>query len=97
MRTLDKIIRALEKLYKGSVWANYELISTQWPTDPNSVSDLTGRPAPTFLANATLETYIQGSVPQTSSNCIACHNNADMTNGMFSDFTYLLQRAEKKK
>lgn len=88
---------ALEKLYKGSVWANYELISTQWPTDPNSVSDLTGRPAPTFLANATLETYIQGSVPQTSSNCIACHNNADMTNGMFSDFTYLLQRANKQK
>ena len=88
---------ALEQLYKGSVWANYELISTQWPTDANSVSDLTGRPAPTFLANATLETYIQGKVPQTSSNCIACHNNADMTSGMFSDFTYLLQRAQKQK
>lgn len=88
---------ALEKLYRGSVWANYELISTQWPTDANSVSDLTGKPAPTFLANATLETYIQGKVPQTSSNCIACHNNASMTNGMFSDFTYLLQRAEGKE
>lgn len=88
---------AFEKLVKGSVWANYELISTQWPTDPNSVSDLTGRPAPTFLANATLETYIQGKVPQTSSNCIACHNNASMTSGRFSDFTYLLQRAEKQK
>ena len=88
---------ALEKLYRGSVWANYELISTQWPTDANSVSDQTGKPAPTFLANATLETYIQGKVPQTSSNCIACHNNASMTNGMFSDFTYLLQRAEGKE
>jgi hypothetical protein len=97
-RALNKKYQAaLEKAYKGSVWANYELISTQWPTDAESVSDQTGKPAPTFLANATLETYIQGKVPQTSSNCIACHNNASMTSGMFSDFTYLLQRAEKEK
>ena len=97
-RALNKKYQAaLEKAYKGSVWANYELISTQWPTDAGNVSDQTGKPAPTFLANATLETYIQGKVPQTSSNCIACHNNASMTNGMFSDFTYLLQRAEKEK
>ena len=88
---------AFRKIVKNSVWANYELVSTQWPTDPNSVSDQTGKPAPTFLANTTLETYIQGKVPQTSSNCIACHNNAAQTSGMFSDFTYLLQRAEKKK
>ncbi len=102
---LDDDVKELNKKYQdafrrivpNSVWANYELISTQWPTDPESVSDGTGRPAPTFLANATLETYIQGKVPQTSSNCIACHNNAGMTNAKASDFTYLLQRAEKKK
>jgi len=88
---------AFRQIVKNSVWANYELVSTQWPTDPNSVSDLTGKPAPTFLANTTLETYIQGRVPQTSSSCIACHNNATQTSGTFSDFTYLLQRAEKKK
>jgi hypothetical protein len=87
---------AFNEIVKGSVWANYELISTQWPTT-ETPSDPTGRPAPTFLANATLETYIQGEVPQTSSNCIACHNNASMTSGRFSDFTYLLQRAEKQK
>jgi hypothetical protein len=97
-RALNKKYQAaFEKLVKGSVWANYELVSTQWPTDANNVSDLTGKPAPTYLANATLETYIQGRVPQTSSNCIACHNNASMTSGRFSDFTYLLQRAEKQK
>jgi len=85
---------ALEKLVKGSVWRNYELVSTQWPTDASSKTDPTGVPAPTFLANTTLETYIQGEIRQTSSSCIQCHNNATMTTGKFSDFTYLLQRAQ---
>jgi hypothetical protein len=88
---------AFRSIVKNSVWANYELVSTQWPTDAKNVSDPTGKPAPTFLANTTLETYIQGRTPQTSSSCIACHNNASTTAGTFSDFTYLLQRAEKKK
>lgn len=88
---------ALRRAFKGSVWANYELISTQWPTNAKSKTDPTGAPAPPFLANATLETYIQGEVRQTSSSCIACHNNATMTSGRFSDFTYLLQRAQKQK
>ncbi|UJB18549.1 MULTISPECIES: hypothetical protein [Lysobacter] len=85
---------ALRKNYPGTVWANYELISTQWPTNASNPTDPTGNPAPSFLANATLETYIQGKVPQTSSSCTACHNNATMTNGLSSDFTYLLQRAQ---
>lgn len=85
---------ALEKLVPGSVWTHYELISTQWPTDAGSKTDPTGAPAPSFLANTTLETYIQGTVRQTSSSCIQCHNNATMTSGKFSDFTYLLQRAQ---
>lgn len=33
-------------------------------------------PAPTFLANSTLETYSQGKVPLASSSCMACHGNA---------------------
>ena len=99
---IDSATKALNKRYQdallaavpNSVWANYELISTQWPTNAGSATDPTGAPAPSFLANTTLETYIQGSVRQTSSSCIQCHNNAGMTNGRFSDFTYLLQRAE---
>jgi len=74
-----------------SVWANYQLISTMWPTDPKQSF---GAPAPTFLANTTLETYIQGTVPNVSSNCIECHNNATMTVPVASDFTYILQRAQ---
>jgi hypothetical protein len=74
-----------------SVWAKYHLISTMWPTDPKQPF---GAPAPTFLANTTLETYIQGTVPNVSSNCIECHNNATMTKPVPSDFTYILQRAQ---
>lgn len=99
---IDEATEKLNKQYQdallaavpGSVWANYELISTQWPSNAASTTDPTGAPAPSFLANSTLETYIQGSVRQTSSSCIQCHNNAGMTDGHFSDFTYLLQRAE---
>jgi len=84
-----------QKLLRGvnpkSVWANYQLISTMWPTDPKQPF---GAPAPTFLANTTLETYIQGTVPNVSSNCIECHSNATMTLPVASDFTYVLQRAQ---
>ncbi|WP_440874197.1 hypothetical protein [Thalassotalea sp. PLHSN55] len=88
---------ALKNIKADSVWANYELVSTQWPTNANSKTDPTGIPAPMFLANTTLESYIQGEVKQTSSSCIQCHNNATMTNGLFADFTYLLQRAQPTK
>jgi hypothetical protein len=82
-----------------SVWANYELISTQWPTNPGGPcaekpGDQLGSPAPIFLANTTLETYVQGTVPNVSSSCIECHNNAATTSGKPSDFTYVLQRAQ---
>ena len=84
-----------------SVWLNYELISTMWPTNPSGKcgavpGDPLGTPAPTFLANTTLETYLQRVPPQpnVSSQCIECHNNATMTVPVASDFTYVLQRAQ---
>ena len=86
--------QALAAVVPDSVWLNYQLVSTQWPTNAQSKVDPTGVPAPSFLANTTLETYIQGHVKQTSSSCMACHNNATTTTGNFSDFTYLLQRAQ---
>lgn len=93
-----------QKLLAGvnpkSVWQNYELISTMWPTNPGvcaaAPGDPLGTPAPTFLANTTLETYVQRAPPQpnVSSQCIECHNNATMTVPVASDFTYILQRAQ---
>lgn len=59
-------------------------------------------PAPAFLANATLETFSQGEIPQASSNCIGCHGNATTFRGSTSskvrafnqsDFTFILEKA----
>lgn len=105
---IDDATKALNAEWQGflravninSVWQYYQLISTQWPTEPgNSLTGpkALGRPAPPYLANATLETYIQGKVPNVSSSCIGCHNNATTTNGKFSDFTYILERAKSSK
>jgi len=69
-----QITHSFQAILKGTVWENYTLVSTQWPTDAANKTDPTGKPAPTFLANTTAETYIQGSVPMSSSNCIECHN-----------------------
>jgi hypothetical protein len=86
--------KQFQSILNGSVWAKYELLSTQWPTDPTSKTDPTGAPAPQFLANTTMETYIQGHVPITSSTCIDCHKDATDRPGHFSDFTYILERAQ---
>ena len=45
-------------------------------TDFAKQPDMNCAPAPTYLANSTLETYSQGTVPLASSNCMDCHNNA---------------------
>lgn len=65
-----------------------------WCTGLNPI-DNSGNPAPPFLANTTLETYIQGNKAGDSS-CINCHLNATMAEGQanFADFTYLLERAQ---
>jgi len=109
----------------NSVWRNYMLISTQWPSafictslaakspgtpDPKTdflkQPDMTCSPAPTFMANSTLETYSQGDVPLASSSCIACHSNAVgfqrtasnprsfKPNLNQSDFTFMLEKAK---
>jgi hypothetical protein len=125
-----KLNKVFQSILGNSVWANYELVSTQWPsdrdcgkqTDPaNSGApmapatafgkepDMTCAPAPTFLANSTLETFSQGETPLASSSCMACHGNAvsfqrrqhqdqreQRTVTPFfsqSDFTFMLEKA----
>ena len=68
--------------------------------------DMTCSPAPTFMANSTLETYSQGDIPQASSSCIGCHGNAvsfqtrplnpkpGSINFNQSDFTFMLEKAQ---
>lgn len=116
-------------MLKGTVWENYILLSTQWPSDfPCAAQraldaavpapkndfqrqpDMNCSPAPTYLANSTLETYSQGTVPQASSSCIGCHGNAvgfqtnprkaenpkpgDPVRFNQSDFTFMLEKAQ---
>ena len=95
-----------QALLAGTVWENYELISTQWPTDPQNESQckvpgipsyqLPGCPSPPILANTTMETYIQGDRggPEFASSCIGCHQYGALLNGKKADFSYLFSRAK---
>jgi len=92
--TLQKDVEVLNEKFhqwsriKDTVWKNYNLIMTQWPSgfpcagmsSPGSLPDPTCTPFPTYLANSTLETFSQslhdGGVPLATSSCISCHNNA---------------------
>ena len=101
---LNKSFRAL---LSGTVWENYVLLATQWPSDTFSKTDPTGAPAPTYLANSTLETFSQGKVALASSSCMACHGNAvsyqldrsakivDGKGFNQSDFTFILEKAQR--
>ena len=77
----------------AGVWQNYRLITTQWPTDSTNKTDPDGVPFPVFAANTTMETYVQGNVPQASSSCMSCHGNATGTAGRPSDFSFVLEKA----
>ena len=92
---------ALKAINRNSVWQYYELVGTQWPVHPEDLP--LGDPFPEFMANATLESYIQGIdrngkiqlIPNVTSSCMGCHNGATMlANGKASDFTFILERAQ---
>jgi hypothetical protein len=94
--------KAFRKVLAGTVWENYELVSTQWPSnlacvrDPKiQETDQTCAPVPSQLANSTLETFSQGGVPIASSSCMACHNDATTKHvpATASDFTFMLEKA----
>jgi hypothetical protein len=98
--------KSFQGILKGTVWENYMLLTTQWPSESNSKTDPTGAPAPVYLANSTLETFSQGTIPLASSSCMACHGNAvsfqPSRSGSFpdtrgfsqSDFTFILEKAQ---
>ena len=118
-----KMNKQFQDILGKTVWKNYMLLSTQWPsnfdcthrvsddtnpeprTDFKKEPDMTCAPAPTYLANSTLETYSQGDDPLASSSCMACHGNAvsfqqrppNLSSEDFfnqSDFTFMLEKAK---
>jgi hypothetical protein len=72
----------------GTVWANYRLVTTQWPFDPNTF-------LPNNVTNTTMETYVQ-----TFANCMGCHSIAQTAgtdsngNAPSADFSFLLPQAQ---
>ena len=93
-RTLQQDVKLLNDKFQhwsriqDTVWKNYNLITTQWPSgfpcaklpSPGNLPDPTCTPFPTYLANSTLETFSQPQhdrgIPLATSSCISCHNNA---------------------
>jgi hypothetical protein len=64
--------QALQSLRADNVWQYYELVDSQWA----GVGVPIGKPSqPDYLANTTLETYLQGAVddPKKPHGCINCH------------------------
>jgi hypothetical protein len=57
---VDSINIYFQNLLQGSVWANYELVSTQWLVFEHIF--------PKFLANSVQETYLQGPTPPSYGN-----------------------------
>jgi len=59
----------------GTVWANYMLVTTQWPTDPTEPDgtpfppDPQGTSGDLSVANTTMETYFQSGT-----SCMTCHH-----------------------
>jgi hypothetical protein len=96
MDDAKKLNSSFQGIVPSTVWQNYMLVSTQWPANAQSKTDPSGNPAPAFLANTTLETYVQGTIPMSSSSCMHCHVNATDTQANMSDFTYILQNAQKQ-
>jgi hypothetical protein len=83
----------------NSVWKNYQLVMTQWPTPPAGTppqgpvpADQDGQPDHTFpgtggataFANTTLETFEQEHV---DTGCMACHDDTRVQ----TDFVWTLQ------
>lgn len=59
---------ALKTLRADNVWQYYRLVDAQWSLAGQPI----GQPSqPRFLANTTLETYLQA--PQQPNGCINCH------------------------
>jgi hypothetical protein len=73
----------------GNVWRYYQLVNAQWRQDPN----VKNPPQPAYLANTTLETYLQDPVPDPKAphGCLNCHSLA-----VNKDFDFQLFKAYPK-
>lgn len=91
---------AFQKALAGTVWANYQLIVTQWPFNASNYKPpeqrgsypcWAGAPFPqTGAVNLTMETYFQSATDAAGAggnSCMSCHYNAALM-----DFSWGLKR-----
>jgi len=102
----DIVSEAYQSALKPSAFANYRLIGMQWAEATNSEdpehNPLKPFPAPFYLTNTTMETYIQiepvlkpdGAKDWAPGSCITCHNMATDTTGKASNFSFLPRSAK---
>lgn len=95
----DQFHALLSKANKQSVWLNYRLVGTQWPSNNPDPLMVGGPTQPALLANAILETY-----HQKTSTCMGCHSNARFLqntsaneHGHFADFVWGMALGTKPK
>ena len=86
--------KEMQSKLAGTVWENYRLISTQWPTDPSAPTD--GNPAPVSLGNPVMETYMQ-----VNGSCMGCHFGSTFggsdKKAANANFSFILQRAQSSQ
>lgn len=87
--TLNSQFQAAAQV-QSTVFKYYQLVTTQWPSDPSNPSNPQGSPTPALAANVTMESYIQPN-----SSCTDCHSKATPINSRFkADFSYLFKFAK---
>jgi hypothetical protein len=85
LKPIDESTQKTNQLYqghpqvKGTLWKNYQLVATQWPTQPTAGGDGTPFP-PNRVANVTMETRFQ------SISCMSCHKETQKR----TDFVWML-------
>lgn len=67
---------AWQQAVGNNPWQYYQLISPQWPSDPNDPGNPQGTPTPGTVANTVLESYVQPT-----SSCMDCHSTARAPSG----------------
>ncbi len=82
---------AYQRALIGTPFQYYQLVTSQYPSDPKNPGDRMGAPIPNIAANTTLESYIQAE-----SSCIACHFTARVPGGELTktDYSFILLHAK---
>ena len=94
----QKLNDSYRDLLTGTVWYNYRLISTQWPTKSNDPTDPTGAPGSRVPSKQRRwRRTFKRPRAQRFLGCARCHNIATDTACKNADFTYILSRAKVSK